>query len=85
MQIRGLIIFSALTLAGCAGPVKEARLEYQDSAERYKACVAAKGPSGCETERVIMETDERKYTNIGSSVNGNSNSSNVTVQRRGWT
>jgi hypothetical protein len=73
--------FVAICLVGC-GPAREARLEYQNSAENYKACVAAKGPSACETERVLMETDERKFNNIGAAVSGNSTANNINIQRR---
>jgi hypothetical protein len=78
--MRGLLILAALMLAGCA--LRQARVDYEDSAERYKACLAAKGPSACEAERLIMETDERKFGNFTSAVSGNSESSNVTVMRR---
>jgi hypothetical protein len=70
-----------LFLAGC-GPVRQARLEYQSSVENYKSCVAARGASACETERVLMETDERQFNNIGSNVAGNSVTNNINVQRR---
>jgi hypothetical protein len=76
-----LVIIAPLVLAGCF-QVREARLEYQTSAEQYKACVAAKGPAGCESERVIMETDERKYTSISGAADGNNEARSVTVQRR---
>jgi hypothetical protein len=72
---------AALTsLGGCAQ--REARLEYQTSTENYKACVVAKGPPACETERVLMETDERKYTNIGAGMEGQAVGVNVNVQKR---
>ncbi len=70
-----------LSLGGC-GPAREARLEYQSSVEKFKACFSERGPAACETERVLMEADERKYNNIGAAVAGNTGSANVNIQRR---
>jgi hypothetical protein len=56
--MRGLLILAALTLTGCG--FAKVNGDYQESTARYKTCVAAKGPSGCETERVVMETDQSR-------------------------
>jgi hypothetical protein len=72
--MRGLLILATLTLAGCG--FAKVNGDYQASTAQYKACVAAKGPSDCETERVIMETDERRMdTMMG-------NTDKLTVMRR---
>jgi hypothetical protein len=73
--------FLAVCLVGC-GPGRQALVEYRNSTETYKACVSAKGPTACETERLLMETDERKFNNIGAAVSGNSTANNVNIQRR---
>lgn len=74
-------------LPGCSSPgitaVRDARLEFQESAEKYKACLAARGPQNCEAERLILETDERKYGAVGSVMYGNSSTANVTVRSSG--
>ena len=72
--------FLAICLVGC-GPAREALVEYRNSAENYKTCVSAKGPTACETERLLMETDERKFNNIGAAVSGNSTANNINIQR----
>jgi hypothetical protein len=78
-----LVTALAVPLAGCGvARVQEARLEYQQSAEAYKACVLARGVAVCEAQRVVMETDERKHINADASVYGNTTTHNVNVQRR---
>ena len=61
----------ALPAASCGIAAKvEARNEYQVSAERYKACLAANtaDPRACEGLRLAMEADERKYTNFSAGI-----------------
>lgn len=60
----GLLLALAPLLGGCAIAAKvESRQEYQASAAQYKACLLANPavPQSCESLRLAMETDERKY------------------------
>jgi len=73
-------------LAGCAVAAKmEARTDYQASAEQYKACLGANpaSPQNCDSLRLAMEVDERKYNNLSAGTNpGSQTSANVTVLSR---
>jgi hypothetical protein len=85
--MRNLIILSAfLILSGCGLAAKvEARKDYQDSAEQYKACLTVNPatPQNCEGLRLAMETDERKFTNMSAGTNpGSQRSTNITVLNR---
>jgi hypothetical protein len=71
----------AVPLGGCFQQ-RDARLEYQSSAQNYKTCVLEKGIAPCEPLRVVMETDERKYNTINSAMEGTFATNNVNVQRR---
>lgn len=60
-----------LTLGGCGIAAKmEARQDYRASAEQYKACLQANPsmPANCEGLRLAMETDERKFNNMGAAL-----------------
>ncbi|WP_027584233.1 hypothetical protein [Bradyrhizobium sp. Ai1a-2] len=68
-------------LSGCgAVAITQARTDYQESAANYKRCLGANAsaPQNCEALRLVLETDERKYTAIG----GDRSNSTVTVQNR---
>jgi hypothetical protein len=54
----------AFLLAGCA--LRNARMEYESSAEAYKQCLAAhpSAPQQCDGLRLAMEADERKFNNF---------------------
>lgn len=52
----------ALALAACAGTAAALRAELDKSTETYKACIAAKGPDGCKTERAIFEMERMRLT-----------------------
>lgn len=73
-------------LAGCAVVAKmDARQEYQASAANYKTCLGANpsAPQSCESLRLAMETDERKFNNLSAATNPNGQfSGNVTVLNR---
>lgn len=72
-------------LAGCGLMARtDARNEYQASAANYKSCLGANpaAPQNCESLRLAMETDERKYTNIGAGTLGHQGSGNLTVINR---
>lgn len=64
--MRMLVITAACAfLGGCAVAAKiDARQDYQASAANYKACLASNPPQACESLRLTMETDERKYQNL---------------------
>jgi hypothetical protein len=76
----------ALPLSGCGIAARvDARNEYQASAENYKTCLAANPttPQNCESLRLAMETDERKYNNLSAGLNpGSQTQSSVTILNR---
>lgn len=72
-------------LAGCGYVARsDARNDYQSSAANYKSCLAANSaaPQSCESLRLAMETDERRYNNLSSAINGTQSSANLTVLNR---
>ena len=73
-------------LASCAVADKiEARNDYKASANQYKACLGANpsAPQNCEGLRLTMETDERKFNNMGAAMDpGAQRSNNITVLNR---
>lgn len=74
----------ASSLAGCAMAARiDARSDYQSSTAYYKSCLAANpaSPQNCESLRLAMEVDERKYTNL-SARPGAQTSHNITVLNR---
>jgi hypothetical protein len=75
-----------MLLSGCGIAARvDARNEYQASAANYKACLAANpaAPQNCESLRLAMETDERKYNNLSSGLNPGSQTQNtVTILNR---
>jgi hypothetical protein len=79
----GLIFFP---LSGCGIAARvDARNEYQTSTANYKACLAANpaAPQNCESLRLVMEIDERKYNNLSAGLNpGSQTQSNVTILNR---
>lgn len=66
--MRCLAILSLCTiLGGCAVAARmDAQQEYRASAANYKSCLVANpaAPHACESLRLAMETDERKYNNL---------------------
>jgi hypothetical protein len=78
--------FMPFLLSGCGIAARvDARNEYQVSSANYKACLAANPatPQNCESLRLAMETDERKYNNLSAGLNpGSQTQSNVTVLNR---
>jgi hypothetical protein len=84
--MRVVIVGCCLMLAGCGIAARvESRNEYQESAARYKECLAANPstPKNCEGLRLAMETDERKYNNLSAGLNpGSQSTANVTVLNR---
>lgn len=77
-----VFIFAAVLLGGCQ--VKEARLEYQQSAANYKQCLLD-NPSAiqkCEALRLVMETDEKKYNNVSTNTEMGSGNSVLVQQRK---
>jgi hypothetical protein len=61
------ILVLAIALAGCGlRGAQEARNEYQKSTDKYNECVAASPgmPQRCDTLRVAMEADGRKYNDV---------------------
>ena len=80
------IIALPLALAECGVAARvESRGEYQQSAANYKSCLATNpaAPQNCESLRLIMETDERKYNNLSAGLNPGSQGANtVTILNR---
>jgi hypothetical protein len=75
---------SALGGCGIAARV-DSRNEYQASAANYKACLSANpsAPKSCESFRLIMETDERKYNDLSAGLNpGSQRADTVTILNR---
>jgi hypothetical protein len=61
----------ALVLPGCSlGKIEQAHNDYQKSTEKYDQCLAANGGAAqrCETLRVAMEADGRKYNEVSPNV-----------------
>jgi hypothetical protein len=76
---------AGLALAGCGIAAEVgSRNEYQASAERYKACLAANSttPQNCESLRLTMETDERKFQNISAGRSHGATSGTYTILNR---
>jgi hypothetical protein len=67
---RMLVVFCALTLAGCGAakvdPRAYAHAEYQSADDEYRACINdnLKNVEKCEGRRVQMETNRRTYDNV---------------------
>lgn len=80
-----LVLFGCFALGGCGLVARnEARVDYQASAAQYKTCLAANpaAPVNCEGLRLAMETDERKYTNIGAGTTGRQGAGSLTILNR---
>lgn len=81
-RVLGVVLIGPL-LAGCAVADKiQARSDYKASADQYKACLGANpsAPQNCEALRLAMETDERKFNNMGAAMDpGAQRSHNVTI------
>jgi hypothetical protein len=81
----GVVALCAL-LGGCGVAARvDARNDYQSSAANYKACLSANPstPKNCESFRLIMETDERKYNDLSAGLNpGSQRIDTVTVLNR---
>lgn len=72
-------------LAGCGYVARtDARNDYQSSATNYKSCLGANpaAPQNCESLRLAMETDERRYNNLSAAINGNQGAANLTILNR---
>jgi len=85
MRILAYLLLGPL-LAGCAIAAKvDARQEYQASAASYKSCLSANpaSPQGCESLRLAMEVDERKYNNLsaGASPDGQRSGTLTVINR----
>jgi hypothetical protein len=67
---RMLVVFCALTLAGCGAakvdPRTYAQAEYQSADDEYRACINdnLKNVEKCEGRRVQMETNRHTYDNV---------------------
>jgi hypothetical protein len=85
MRILGIAAMCA-ALGGCGIAARvDSRNEYQASAANYKACLAANPstPKSCESFRLIMETDERKYNDLSAGLNpGSQRADTVTILNR---
>jgi hypothetical protein len=71
---------------GCGVTARiDARQEYQASAAQYKSCLAANpsAPQNCESLRLALEIDERKYNNLSAGLNPEGQRTGVlTIQNR---
>jgi hypothetical protein len=85
MRTVGVVALCAV-LGGCGLAARvDSRNDYQASAANYKACLSANpsAPQNCESLRLIMETDERKYNNLSAGLNpGSQRTDTVTVLNR---
>lgn len=85
MRILAVIPLCGL-LAGCGIAARvDARNEYQVSAANYKTCLGVNpaSPQACESLRLAMETDERKYNNLSAGINpGSQRTGTLTVLNR---
>lgn len=83
--MRGVwVAFSGLLLAGCGAVAKlDTGIAYRQSQAAYKACLqSAPNPQACNRERLIMEADERAFTNVSAGYGGGASSVNATVSGR---
>jgi hypothetical protein len=74
-----------VALGGCAvADQVQSRQEYKESAARYKGCLESNPatPQNCEGLRLAMETDERKFNNMGSAMSGRQGTANVNILNR---
>lgn len=81
MRIAVVLLLCGTVLGGCGTPIRNARLEYEQSAAAYKDCLVQNSSSirACDGQKAIMELDERKYATITASVDGRS--SQITVRQ----
>lgn len=65
--LRGLLLVSVVSLAGCSAhrwvSANDARHRYVESMAAYRACLSenAANPGACESQRLVMESNEREY------------------------
>lgn len=82
---RVIILPVFLALGGCGLTAnRDARLDYQQSTSNYKACLMANptSPQRCDSLRLIMETDERKYAHISAATGDGQSAGALTVLNR---
>jgi hypothetical protein len=76
----------ALGLAGCAVAAKvDAREHYQQSLANYRVCLTAHpdNAKACESQRLIMEADERAYNDLTAGAQqGATRAHNIVIQNR---
>jgi hypothetical protein len=71
---RTLVVFCALTLAGCGAakvdPRAYAHAKYQSADDEYRACINdnLKNVEKCEGKLVQMEANERAYNNVAAGI-----------------
>lgn len=83
--MRFLVLAGCIGLTGCGVVARnDARVDYQNSAAQYKGCLGANptAPQNCEGLRLAMETDERKYNNIGAGTYGQQGAGSMTILNR---
>lgn len=70
-------------LGGCAVVAHvDARNDYQASAANYKRCLASGPPQACESLRVALEVDERRYNNLTAGMSDGQRSGTLTILNR---
>lgn len=80
-----ILVPFALLLAGCAVvAVRDASQQYQQSLASYRTCLGANAanPKACEAQRLVLEVDERAYTNRVAATFGDNSTRNVNIQSR---
>jgi hypothetical protein len=86
MRELGIAAVACLMLSGCGIAASvDARNDYQTSSANYKTCLSANpsAPQSCESYRLIMEADERKYNNLSAGLSpGSQRTGTLTVLNR---
>lgn len=75
-----IVLLCAAALSGCGIAAKiNARDQYQQSLEAYKACLAqnAANPNACEADRLALQADQSAYQTMSAGITPNGNHSVV--------
>lgn len=80
---RAVLIVILPMLGGCALADRvQSQADYRESSAQYRACLSANqtNPSACESLRLIVEADERRFTNTGAAMQGRQGSATISVR-----
>lgn len=78
-----LLLALSSGLAGCALADRvQSQTDYRESFAQYRACLSANpaNPAACESLRLIVEADERRFTNTGAAMQGRQGAANINVR-----